>query len=82
LMRWTAPLLAGCSLVSFGLTEILGQLFHLEPGTMTGPRKTIARLCRLPGWILAKIVVEISYLGSKPRQDNGQDTDRSDDCLP
>jgi len=80
LMRLTAPFLAGCSLVSFGLTELLGNLFHLEPGTMAGPRKVIARLLRLPGWILAKIVVEISYLGSKRRQDNGRDTDRSDDC--
>ena len=82
LLSWTAPLLAVCSIVSLGLTELIGTLFRLAPDNRTGSRKTIAQVCRVPGWILAKVLVEISYLRSKQQPDNDPDTGRNVDYLP
>lgn len=78
----TAPVLAAFSLASFALTELIGTLLRLPEGNKEGPRKSLARIARIPGWILAKIIVEISYLRSKPLQGSDPDTDHSAGCSP
>ncbi len=79
-MLWAGPLVAALSFFSFFLSSQFSKLFT-PPSVDTPLPRFVARCTRVPGWLMAAMLVFLSSLLAESPRNSDPNTGRNDDRL-